>query len=52
MTNAYFLFNAGRTFYNQRGFVLIIKVLLGLFGLFVALEIYRLLLFLVTFYAL
>jgi hypothetical protein len=52
MTNAYFLFNAGRTFYNQRGFVLILKVLLGLVGLFVALEVFRLALFLVTFYAL
>jgi hypothetical protein len=52
LTNLYFLFYAGRTFYDQRGFVLIVKVLLGLVGLFVALELYRLLLFLVTFWAL
>jgi hypothetical protein len=52
LTNLYFLFHAGRTFYNQRGFTLIIKVVLGLVGLFIALELYRLLLFLVTFWAL
>jgi hypothetical protein len=52
LTNVYFLTRAGRTFYNQTGFRLIIKVVLGLLGLFVALEIYRLLLFLVTYYSL
>jgi hypothetical protein len=52
LTNVYFLFSAGRTFYGQRGFKLIIKVLLGMLGLFITLEAYRLVLFLVTFWAL
>jgi hypothetical protein len=52
LSNLYFLFHAGRTFYNQRGFMLIIKVVLALVGLFVALELYRLILFLVTFWSL
>ena len=52
MTNLYFLFYAGRTFYAQRGKVLILKVLLGMLGLFVALEMYRLILFLITFLSL
>lgn len=52
LTNAYFLFAAGRTFYNQRGWILIVKVMLGLLGLFVALEVYRLILFLITFWSL
>ena len=51
MTNVYFLFSAGRVFYNQKGFKLIIKVILGLLGLFIALEMYRLLLFLVTYWS-
>lgn len=52
LTNTYFLFSAARIFYNQRGWVLILKVVLGLLGLFVALEVYRLILFLVTFWSL
>jgi len=52
LTNLYFLFAAGRTFYNQKGYQLIIKAFLGLFGLFIALELYRLMLFLVTFWSL
>jgi hypothetical protein len=52
LTNLYFLFSAGRIFYGQRGFKLIIKVLLGMLGLFIALEMYRLVLFLVTFWVL
>jgi hypothetical protein len=52
MTNLYFLFNAGRTFYNQRGYLLIVKVLLALLGLFLALELYRLVLFLLTYWSL
>jgi len=52
LTNAYFMFSAGKTFYNERGFLLIIKVMLGLLGLFVALELYRIILFLVTFWLL
>jgi hypothetical protein len=49
LTNTYFLFIAGRTFYGQKGKILIVKVALGLLGLFVALEAYRLTLFLITF---
>jgi hypothetical protein len=52
LTNLYFLFSAGRTFYGQRGFKLIIKVLLGMLGLFITLEAYRLVLFLVTYWVL
>lgn len=52
LTNSYFLFGAGRTFYNQRGLMLIVKSVLGLLGLFVALEVYRLILFLITFWSL
>ena len=52
LTNSYFLFGAGRTFYNQRGMMLIVKSVLGLLGLFVALEVYRLILFLITFWSL
>jgi hypothetical protein len=52
LTNLYFLFRAGRTFYGQQGKILIVKVVLGMLGLFVALEVYRLVLFLVTFWSL
>lgn len=52
LTNLYFLFSAGNIFYGQRGYKLIIKVLMGLIGLFMALEVYRLILFLVTYWLL
>jgi hypothetical protein len=52
LTNSYFLFAAGRTFYNQRGKILLFKIVLGLLGLFLALEAYRLILFLITFWTL
>lgn len=52
LTNTYFLFKAGRTFYGQMGKRLILKVLLGLLGLFIALELYKLTLFLITFWVL
>ena len=52
ITNAYFLFRAGRTFYGQKGRMLILKVFAGLLGLFLALEIFRLVLFFVTFWSL
>jgi hypothetical protein len=52
LSNTYFLFMAGRTFYGQHGYKLIIKVVLGLLGLFIALELYRLILFLITFWLL
>jgi hypothetical protein len=49
-TNMYFLYRAGKLFYNQSGWKLILKVILGIVGLFIALEIYRLILFLLTFW--
>lgn len=52
LTNTYFLFAAGRTFYNQHGKMLLLKIVLGLLGLFLALEAYRLILFLITFWLL
>lgn len=52
LTNVYFLFRAGRTFYQQRGIKLLVKVAIGVIGLFLALEVYRLILFLVTFWTL
>jgi hypothetical protein len=52
LTNSYFLFRAGRMFYAQKGKILILKVVLGLLGLFIALEAYRLCLFLITFWTL
>jgi hypothetical protein len=52
LTNSYFLFAAGRTFYNQEGKILLLKIVLGMLGLFVALEVYRLILFLITFWTL
>jgi len=48
LTNLYFLFRASQTFYNQKGKRLIIKALLGILGLFLALEAYRFILFFLT----
>lgn len=47
-TNMYFLFRAARIFYNQKGKRLLIKAVAGIFGLFLALEAYRFLLFFIT----
>ena len=47
-TNFYFLWRAANTFYNQKGKRRIIKAILGILGLFVALEAYRFVLFFVT----
>lgn len=52
ITNLYFLFRASRTFYNQKGKRLIFKVVLGIVGLFLALEVYRFMLFFITMAAL
>jgi hypothetical protein len=52
LTNSYFLFRAGRIFYNQKNWVLILKVAFGLLGLFLSLELYRLTLFLITYWTL
>lgn len=50
-TNMYFIYRAARTFYQQKGKRLIFKSALGIVGLFLALEAYRLMLFFVTFWA-
>lgn len=49
-TNLYFIYRAAKTFYDQTGKSLIVKSVLGIIGLFLALEAYKLLLFFVTFY--
>jgi hypothetical protein len=49
-TNLYFIYRAAKTFYGQTGKSLIVKSALGIIGLFLALEAYKLLLFFVTFY--
>lgn len=51
-TNFYFIFISARTFYSQRGKRRIVKALLGVFGLFLALEVYRFLLFFITVWSL
>ena len=51
-TNLYFLFRSGVNFYNQKGKLLIIKALLGIVGLFLALEVYRFILFFITMWSL
>lgn len=50
-TNMYFIYRAARTFYQQKGKRLIVKSLVAILGLFLALEVYRLILFFVTFWA-
>lgn len=50
-TNLYFVYRASATFYGQQGKRLWIKSILVILGLFLALEAYRLLLFLVTFWS-
>jgi len=50
LTNLYFLFSASRLYYHQKNFALVVKVVLAMISLFVSLEIYRLILFLLTFW--
>lgn len=50
-TNLYFIYRAAKTFYGQTGKMLVVKSALGILGLFLALEVYRLLVFFVTFYS-
>jgi len=50
-TNVYFIFRAAQTFYAQKGKRLVIKAMLGVVGLFLALEAYRFVLFIITMYA-
>src|SRR5690349_11026309 len=52
LTNIYFLFRAARTFYSQKGKRQAIKVILGIVGLFLALEAYRFMLFFITVWSL
>jgi hypothetical protein len=47
-TNLFCIFHAARNFYGQRGKRLVIKALAGILGLFLALEVYRFILFFVT----
>lgn len=51
ITNTYFLWEASKTFYHQRKLTRHLKVFLGLIGLYLSLEVYRLLLFFVTFFS-
>jgi hypothetical protein len=50
-TNLYFIFRAAKTFYGQHGKMLYLKAILGILGLFLALEVYRVILFFVTYWA-
>ena len=52
LTNLYFIFIAANSFYDQRGKRRIVKALLGVLGLFLALEVYRFLLFFITVWSL
>jgi hypothetical protein len=52
LTNLYFIFGAAKTFYLRRGKRHIIGAFAGIFGLFLALEAYRFILFFVTVWAL
>ncbi len=51
ITNLYFIYRAARTFYDQAGKRLIIKSALAILGLFFALEAYKFILFVITFYS-
>jgi hypothetical protein len=50
-TNLYFIFRAAKTFYGQHSSMLILKAVGGILGLFLALEVYRLILFFITYWA-
>ncbi len=52
LTNLYFLFRAAKTFYGQNGKLLVLKACCGIFGLFIALETYRFILFFLTLWSL
>jgi hypothetical protein len=51
-TNMYFLIRSGRTFYNEKGWRLLLKSILMIGLLKAALEVYRLILFFVTMWSL
>lgn len=48
VTNLYFLIRSGINFYNQKGWRLIVKSVVMIFCLIAALELYRIILFIVT----
>ncbi len=50
-TNVYFLWRASRTFYGQKGKRLLFKIPLALIGLYLSLEVFRLMLFFFTYWA-
>lgn len=50
-SNLYFLWQASRTFYGERKRMLSFKVPLALIGLYAALELYRLMLFFITYWS-
>ena len=50
-TNLYFIYRAAQTFYGQTGKRLIFKSALGVIGIILSLEVYKLLLFFITFYS-
>lgn len=47
-TNLYFLYRAAGTFYTQRGVIQLVRVAVGIVGLFLALEVYKFILFFLT----
>ena len=47
-TNLYFLYRAAGTFYSQRGVIQLVRVAIGIVGLFLALEVYKFILFFLT----
>jgi hypothetical protein len=51
-TNLYFVIRSGIVFYNEKGWLLIVKSALIILSLIVALEVYRFILFFVTLYML
>jgi len=50
-SNIYFLWRASRTFYEQKGKRLLFKVPLALMSLYFSLEVYRFLLFFLTYWS-
>lgn len=52
LTNALYIYNAARVFYGQKGKRRIVKAMLGVLGLFLALEAYRFCLFFITIWTL
>jgi hypothetical protein len=51
-SNLYFIFRAARTFYQQKGKRLFLNAIAGILGLFLSLEVYRFVLFIITIWSL